>query len=247
MALLLSVTFSVAACAQEAIPEQPIAPEEAPAGEQPIAPEEQPMMPEEPPAPERFPMDEAIKAALTVFPEAQAVSAKFSDPLFGDAVYLIELSNGMEVKVDAQTGEVLGSTELSEPSPAVTLLPQTTVPLEQAVRVALSTKQDRAAVEAKLVEEESNIVYIIKLDNGEEIRVDAALTEEAPAESSPQKSRNNLKRAQLKPQLRSLFFEKNKLLPKFNPLRKGRPALPPFKLFLIQTLSLTKRKIEFRE
>ena len=104
VALLLSVTFSVAACAQEAIPEQPIAPEEAPAGEQPIAPEEQPMMPEEPPAPERFPMDEAIKAALTVFPEAQAVSAKFSDPLFGDAVYLIELSNGMEVKVDAQTG-----------------------------------------------------------------------------------------------------------------------------------------------
>ncbi|MGB4690874.1 MAG: PepSY domain-containing protein [Atribacterales bacterium] len=182
VALLLSVTFSVAACAQEAIPEQPIAPEEAPAGEQPIAPEEQPMMPEEPPAPERFPMDEAIKAALTVFPEAQAVSAKFSDPLFGDAVYLIELSNGMEVKVDAQTGEVLGSTELSEPSPAVTLLPQTTVPLEQAVRVALSTKQDRAAVEAKLVEEESNIVYVIKLDNGEEIRVDAALTEEAPAE-----------------------------------------------------------------
>ncbi len=37
MALLSVRTFS-AACAQEAIPEQPIAPEEEFAGEQPIAP-----------------------------------------------------------------------------------------------------------------------------------------------------------------------------------------------------------------
>nr|MBP9015608.1 PepSY domain-containing protein [Candidatus Atribacteria bacterium] len=126
VALLISVGLSVAACAQEAIPEQPMMPEEPPI-------EEQPLVPEEPPAPERLPMDEAIKAALTAFPEAQAVSVRFADPLLGSPVYLIELSNGMEVKVDAQTGEVLGSEQLSEPSPAAALLPQTTVSLEQAV------------------------------------------------------------------------------------------------------------------
>ncbi|MDK2896076.1 MAG: hypothetical protein PWP04_196 [Candidatus Atribacteria bacterium] len=164
VALLLSVGFSVAACAQEAIPGQP-------------------MVPEEPPAPERFPMDAAIKAALTAFPEAQAISAKFSDPLFGGPTYLIELSNGMEVKVDAQTGEVLDSEEIPETSSAVALLPQTTVSLEQAVTNVLNTNPDRAVVEAELAEEEEgNIVYIIKLDNGEEIREPAISTEEQPME-----------------------------------------------------------------
>jgi|GEM_PF-695350 len=184
-ALLFSVGLSVAACAQEVIPEQPMLPEEAPAVEQPIAPEGQPMLPEEAPAPERFPMDEAIKAALTTFPEAQAVSAKFNDPLLGGPVYLIELSNGMEVKVDAQTGEVLGSEQISEPSSSVALLSQTTVPLEQAVTTVLDANPDRAAVEAKLVEEEGNLVYVIKLDNGEEIREPAIGAEEQPATEAP--------------------------------------------------------------
>ena len=75
-----------------------------------------------------------------------------------------------------------------------------------------------------MVEEESNIVYVIKLDNGEEIRVDAALTEELQLRSLPQKSRNNLRRLQLrKLQLRSLFL-KNKLLPKS--ILRGRAARP---------------------
>ena len=178
VALLISVGLSVAACAQEAIPEQPMMPEEPPI-------EEQPLVPEEPPAPERLPMDEAIKAALTAFPEAQAVSVRFADPLLGSPVYLIELSNGMEVKVDAQTGEVLGSEQLSEPSPAAALLPQTTVSLEQAVAAVLDINPDRAVVEAQLAEEESNIVYIIKLDNGEEIRESAIEAEEQPVEEAP--------------------------------------------------------------
>lgn len=180
VALLISVGLSVVACAQEAIPEQPLMP-----GEQPVAPEGQPMVPEEPPAPERFPMDEAIKVALATFPDTQAVSARFADPLFGGPVYLIELSNGMEVKVDAQTGEVLGSEQLSESSPAAALLSQTTVSLEQAVTAVLDANPDRAAVEAQLAEEEGNIVYIIKLDNGEEIResaIEAEEQEEQPAE-----------------------------------------------------------------
>lgn len=178
VALLISVGLSVAACAQEAIPEQPMMPEEPPI-------EEQPLVPEEPPAPERLPMDEAIKAALTTFPEAQAVSARFADPLLGSPVYLIELSNGMEVKVDAQTGEVLGSEELSEPSPATALLSQTTVSLEQAVAAVLDINPDRAVVEAQLAEEEGSIVYIIKLDNGEEIREPAIEAEEQPVEEAP--------------------------------------------------------------
>ena len=178
VALLLSVGLSVTACAQEVIAEQPIVPEEPSIEEQPIAPEE-------PPAPERLPMDAAIKAALAIFPETQAVSAKFSDPLLGGPVYLIELSNGMEVKVDAKTGEVLGSEEISEPSPSVALLPQTTVPLEQAVTTVLDANPDRAAVEARLVEEEGSLVYIIKLDNGEEIRKPAIGAEGQPATEAP--------------------------------------------------------------
>ncbi len=67
-------------------------------------------------------------------------------------MYLIELSNGMEVKVDAQTGEVLGSTELFEPSPAVTLFnSKTTVPLEQAVRVALQHQARQSCSGGKIV------------------------------------------------------------------------------------------------
>ncbi len=228
VALLLSVTFSVAACAQEAVPEQPLVPVETPAGEQPTALEGQPM-PEEPPAGERFPMDEAIKAALAVFPEAQAVSARFAEPLFGGPVYLIELSNGMEVKVDAQTGEVLDSTELSEPSPAVTLLPQVKVSLEQAIRVALSTKQDRAAVEAKLVEEENNIVYVIKLDNGEEIRVDATITEEVPTEEVPTEEPTTEVEEQLEElpeQPEEPVFEKISSSLSILHGRAGRPFLP---------------------
>ena len=168
VALLISVGLSVAACAQEAIPEQPMMPEEPPI-------EEQPLVPEEPPAPERLPMDEAIKAALTAFPEAQAVSARFADPLLGSPVYLIELSNGMEVKVDAQTGKVLGSEKVSDPSPAAALLSQITVSLEEAVTAVLETNPNRTAVEAKLmIEADANMFYVIKLDNGEEVKVDAA-------------------------------------------------------------------------
>ncbi len=225
VALLLSVTLSVAACAQEAVPEQPLVPEETPAGEQPTAPEGQ-LMPEEQPAPEHFPMDEAIKAALAVFPEAQAVSAKFTDPLFGDPVYLIELSNGMEVKVDAQTGEVLDSTELSEPSPAVTLLPQTTVSLEQAVSAALSTKQDRAAVEAQLVEEENNIVYVIKLDNGEEIRVDATTTEEVPTEEPTTEAEEQSEEAPAEEELTTPAEESSEVPAEEAPAEEQSPEAP---------------------
>lgn len=173
--LLLGVGLSFATWAQELGVEQ-------------SAPdiEEQLTTPEEAPAPERFPMDEAIEVALANFPEAKAVAARFTDPLLGSPVYLIELSNKMEVKVDGQTGEILESKELAESSPAVALLPQTKVSLGQAVGTILDANPDRAAVEAKLVKEEEEIVYLIRLDNKEEIKVDAVrgtlLPETAPEE-----------------------------------------------------------------
>jgi len=163
VALLLSVALSVPACTKETVPEQTTAP---PVEEQPT---------EEPSAKEYLTMEAAIKAALTTFSEAKAVSARFADPLLGSPVYLIELSNGMEVKVDAQTGKVLGSEKVSDPSPAAALLSQITVSLEEAVTAVLETNPNRTAVEAKLmIEADANMFYVIKLDNGEEVKVDAA-------------------------------------------------------------------------
>ncbi len=167
--LLLGVGLGFAAWTQELGVEQP-----APTIEEQLT------------VPERIPMDEAIKAALATSPEAKAVAARFTDPLLGGPVYLIELSNKIEVKVDAQTGEVLESVELAESSPAVALLPQTKVSLGQAVATVLDNNSDRAAVEARLVEEEEEIVYLIRLDNKEEIKVDVIkgtlLQEPAPEE-----------------------------------------------------------------
>jgi uncharacterized membrane protein YkoI len=173
--LLLGIGLSFAAWAQQLGVEQP-----APGME------EQPTVPEEAPVVKRLPMDAAIKAALTLFPEAQAVSAKFSAPFLGVPVYLVELNNKIEVKVDAQTGEVLESRELAESSPEVDLLPQTKISLGQAVTTVLSAHPDRTAVEARLVKEEEEIVYLITLDNKEERKVDVIkgtlLQEPAPEE-----------------------------------------------------------------
>lgn len=154
--------------------EEPVTPE------LPVAPE-QPVVPEGPPVQELIPMDEAIMAALATSPEAKAVAAGFAEPL-----YRIELSNGTEVNVDAQTGEVLESKEI-EPTVEASLLEQVQIPLEEAVRIALSEKPDRTAIEARLTEEEGAVGYLVILDTSEEIRVDTTgAIVGVPAEGPPE-------------------------------------------------------------
>lgn len=154
--------------------EEPVVPEQT------VAPE-QPIVPEAPPVLEFIPMNEAIMAALATSPEDKAVAASFTEPL-----YRIELSNGTEVNVDAKTGEVLESKEI-EPTVEASLLEQVQIPLEEAVRIALSEKPNRTVIEARLTEEEGAVVYLVILDTSEKIRVDAAgAIVGVPAEGPPE-------------------------------------------------------------